>query len=105
MKWRWFCFSSGWINIGVRCLSQLYSIVHVIAKPITFRHSNENRSIEEDTVSIINLFSVPRILFDQWTLNDYHIIFSSDTALQSLVDTIVSFLKVSSCNVCSVSCP
>jgi len=36
---------------------------------------------------------VPRILFDQWTLNDYHIIFSSDTALQSLVDTIVSFIK------------
>lgn len=46
---------------------------------------------------IFDLFSVPRILFDQWTLNDYHIIFSSDTALQSLVDTIVSFIKVGSC--------
>lgn len=36
---------------------------------------------------------VPRVLFDQWTFNDYHIIFSSDTALQSLIDTIVSYLK------------
>ena len=53
---------------------------------------------------VINLFSVPRILFDQWTLNDYHVIFSSDSALQSLVDTIVSFLKVSYCKVCLVSC-
>ncbi|KAM7429736.1 Chitinase domain-containing protein 1 [Porites harrisoni] len=37
---------------------------------------------------------VPRILFDQWSLNDFHIIFSSETALLSLIDTIVSFLKV-----------
>ena len=42
-----------------------------------------------------SFFSVPRILFDQWSLNDFHIIFSSETALLSLIDTIVSFLKVS----------
>lgn len=36
---------------------------------------------------------VPRVLFDGWTLNDFHIIFSSETALLGLIDTIVSFMK------------
>lgn len=36
---------------------------------------------------------VPRVLFDGWTFNDFHIIFSSETAMQGLMDTIVSFLK------------
>ena len=45
----------------------------------------------------LNIFcySVPRVLFDGWTFNDFHIIFSSETAMQGLMDTIVSFLKVS----------
>lgn len=38
--------------------------------------------------------SVPRVLFDGWTLNDFHIIFSSETAMLGLIDTIVSFMKV-----------
>ena len=57
--------------------------------------------VKGEKVSLLwsHLFSVPRVLFDQWTFNDYHIIFSSDTALQSLIDTIVSYLKVSEgCN-------
>jgi len=36
---------------------------------------------------------VPRVLFEQWSFNDFHIIFSSETALLALIDTIVSFLK------------
>ena len=63
--------------------------------------TKKKKNIKTDAVLTIffNLFSVPRILFDQWTFNDYHIIFSSDTALQSLIDTIVSFLKVSCSNI------
>ena len=37
---------------------------------------------------------VPRLLFDQWSYNDYHIIFSNEQALSALVDTVVSFVKV-----------
>lgn len=40
-----------------------------------------------------NVKIVPRILFEGWTFNDFHIIFSSETALLALVDTMVSFLK------------
>ena len=38
----WFCFTSDWMKIGANLLRQPRSLV--IAKPITFRHLNENRS-------------------------------------------------------------
>lgn len=36
---------------------------------------------------------VPRVLFDGWSVNDFHIIFSSEPALDALVDTLLSYSK------------
>ncbi|EDO34020.1 predicted protein, partial [Nematostella vectensis] len=36
---------------------------------------------------------LPRVLFDQWTYNDFHIVLSSEPALTSLVDVVTSFCQ------------
>jgi len=36
---------------------------------------------------------VPRVLFEGWSVTDYHIIFSSEAAMNALVDTLVSYSK------------
>ena len=41
------------------------------------------------------LFVVPRVLFEGWSVTDFHIIFSSEEAMNGLVETLVSYCKVS----------
>ena len=41
------------------------------------------------------IFVVPRLLFDGWTSNDYHVLFSSEDATEDCVKAIIKFIRVS----------
>ena len=47
-----------------------------------------------DDLKRIGLFSVPRILFDGWSGNDYHAMFSTEDVMLDCISTIVKYVTV-----------
>jgi hypothetical protein len=45
---------------------------------------------------VFYIIPVPRVLFDGWNANDYHVLFSSEDEIEECVETLYKFVKVNS---------